>query len=256
MDRYFFATQLILRVGHLLGKGFGNVHDIKEKSGRHNLVTEYDTKSERLIVSEIKNHFPQDSILGEEEGKVQGSNEYQWVIDPLDGTVNFAHNIPLFSVSIGLRKSKETILGLIFNPIANELFLAEKGSGAFLNGEKIKVSDTKEIKDSFLSLGFPYNLKDNPNNCIEKTINVLKLGLPIRRFGVASLDLAYLATGRNDIFFEISLQPWDLCAGVLMLEEAGGMISTWTGEKLDIENQDSILATNSSLHSDMINLLK
>lgn len=256
MDRLFFAIQLILEVGDLLKRGFGYVQHIEEKDGRHNLVTEYDHQSEDLIFSKIAKNFPADTILGEERGSVAGNNEYEWVIDPLDGTVNFAHNIPMFSVSIGLRRDQTTILGLIFHPLANEMFIAQKGFGAYLNGKKITVSTIGDVTKSFLSMGFPYNLRDNPHNCIEKTVQVLKLGIPVRRLGVASLDLAYIASGRSDIFFEISLEPWDLCAGVLMIEEAGGKVSTWDGDSLDINERSSILATNGKLHGVMVDTLK
>ncbi len=256
-DRGFIALQVALQAGELLQAGFGTHFHIENKEGKHNLVTEYDHKSEDLILTILEDHFPEDGFLSEEKGNVkEGTSGYEWVIDPLDGTVNFAHGIPMFSVSIGLRKGKEIVFGVIFQPITNELFTSEKGKGAYLNGKKLHVSKTKKFADSFVSTGFPYNLTEDPLNCIEKFMQMLHMGFPFRRIGVASLDLAYLAAGRFDIFFEVSLKPWDLCAAILIAEESSAKISTWDNEPLDIDAGTPIALSNGFLHADLIKVLK
>lgn len=250
------AIKAVMQAGKLLKEGYNSSFSISKKEGVHNLVTEYDLKSEKAIISIIEQEFPEHEILSEECGEVEGKkSSYQWIIDPLDGTVNFAHGIPMFGISIGLAKDKEIISGVIYHPITEELFIAEKDKGAYLNGIEISVSKTDQLKNAFLATGFPYNLVDNPNNCIEYLAKILKLGIPIRRIGVACLDLAYLAAGRFDGFWEVSLKPWDCAAGKLLLEEAGGKISHWNGDPFDLYASNPIMATNIHLHKQLYNLL-
>jgi len=249
------AIHIALRAGQILKRGLGTLFEINSKEGKHNLVTEYDLLSEKTIIQMIQETFPDHHILSEEEGEIEKKSDYQWVIDPLDGTVNFAHGIPMFSVSIGILKNKKPICGVVYNPIAGELFTCEKGKGAFLNGSKLYVTDTTSIDKAILATGFPYNLVEDPLRCIERFSNVLRLGIPIRRIGVASLDLCYVAAGRFDGFWEVGLQPWDCAAGKLMIEESGGKVTTWEMEEFDILSRQTIMGSNNLIHEQIYKVL-
>lgn len=243
--------------GEILKKGYNTTYDIKKKSGKHNLVTEYDLKSEKAIIEYISKRFPSHSFLSEEVGIIQKDDEIQWIIDPLDGTVNFAHSIGMFAVNIGAKKGNEIITGVTYHPLLEELFVAEKNKGAFLNGKKLEVTKTNKLDDAILSTGFPYDLIDNPQKCIERFISILKLGLPVRRIGAAALDLAYVAAGRFDVFWEVGLGAWDCAPGMLLIKEAGGTITHFDGSKVILKDQNNaIVATNSHLHSTIIELFK
>lgn len=250
------AIEAALAAGDILRQGFRTHFQIKSKSGHHNLVTEYDHKAELAIIEFIEGNVPGSQFLAEESG-ASGSekNGITWIIDPLDGTVNFAHEIPIFAVSIGIEKEGKMIAGVILQPITQELFVAEAGMGAFMNGRKIQVSSTTTLKKSILATGFPYNLEENPADCIEHFVDILKAGIPIRRLGAAAIDLAYTAAGYFDGYFEIGLAPWDCAAGKLLLEEAGGTITSWSGDPFDIRARKSLLATNGQIHSEAITLL-
>lgn len=250
------AIEAALKASKVLIKGFNTHLDIKKKEGKHNLVTQYDLLSEKTIISFIKEKYPDHSILCEEEGQVQKKSEIEWIIDPLDGTVNFAHSIPMFAVNIAIRNKDEIISAVTYHPLMKELFVAEKGKGAYLNGNKLNVSQTKKIDDSILATGFPYDLSSNPNKCIEHFFNIVKLGIPIRRLGSASLDLAYVAAGRFDGYWETGLGPWDLAAGKLLIEEANGKVTNWEGSKITIKNKNAVIATNSFIHLEFLNLFK
>ncbi len=246
------AIQTAIEAGRILLEGFGNTFKISTKEGKNNLVTEYDQKSENYIISQLKSYFPDSAFLAEESGlsNLSDDNQFIWVIDPLDGTVNFAHNLPIFCISIALVKRREVITGVIYNPILNELFVAEKGKGSFLNGEQILVSRCIQLDNSFLVTGFPYNIDSNPGNCVEQFIQMLKQGIPVRRLGSAALDLAYVAAGRFDGFWEINLNPWDVAAGFLLVEEAGGKVTQYNLDKYWIDN-NNILATNGLIHEEL-----
>lgn len=250
------AIEAALKASEILKKGFKNSLDIKKKEGKHNLVTQYDLLSEKALISFIKETYPDHSILCEEEGQVQKKDDIEWIIDPLDGTVNFAHSIPMFAISLAVRKKNDIICGVTYHPLIDELFVAEKGKGAFLNGDKLNVTQTKKLDDSILATGFPYDLINNPDNCIEHFTNVLNLGLPIRRLGVASLDLAYVAAGRFDGYWETGLGPWDLAAGKLLIEEAKGKVTNWDGSEVIIKNKNAVIATNSHIHVELLKILK
>ncbi|KPK33361.1 MAG: hypothetical protein AMS24_01390 [Chlamydiae bacterium SM23_39] len=249
------AIKIIFKAGDILKEGFYKHNIYFEKKGIHNLVTKYDTKSEEFIIKELKKKYPTHSFLSEEKGRI-GKKEFEWIIDPLDGTVNFYHHIPFFSISIALKRKDEIILGIIFNPLNKELFIAEKGKGAYLNEKKIKVSKTKLIKNAILATGFPYILKQNPNRCINHFFDIAKLGLPIRKLGSAALNLAYVASGRFDVYWETNLAPWDYSAGKLIVEEAKGKISDWKGLPFKINKTNTILATNNKIHNEMVQILK
>jgi myo-inositol-1(or 4)-monophosphatase len=250
------AIQAALKASEILIKGFRNTKTIKKKEGKHNLVTEYDLLSEKIIISFIKERFPDHGILSEEEGQLKKKDDFEWIIDPLDGTVNFAHSIPVFAISLALKNKNDIICGVTYNPLMNELFVAEKGKGAYLNGNKLNVTKTKKLDDAILATGFPYDLINNPNNCIEHLINVLKLGIPLRRLGSASLDLAYVAAGRFDGYWETGLGPWDLAAGKLLIEEAKGKVTNWDGTEVILKRKNTVIATNSYLHLELLKIFK
>ncbi len=243
--------------GNILKEGYGTTFKIDNKIGRNNLVTEYDLLSEKSIIDFIKSKYPNHIFLAEESGKTgaNDSEEIIWIIDPLDGTVNFAHSIPLFSVSIAAVKNGEILVGVVYHPLLDELFYTSKGQGAFLNDEKIKVSDSKDIHTSLLVTGFPYNVDKNPYDCVGSFVKIVQKGIPIRRLGSAALDLAYIACGRFDGFFEAGLNPWDVAAGVLIVEEAGGKNTQYDGNNFDIYG-NTIISTNSLIHNQIIEVLK
>ncbi len=258
------AVEAAKEAGKFLKYSMGKVKDVQQKYGQEtNLVTEIDKQSEEMIIKKIKQHFPQHDFLAEESGlrharSVGGhdtKSEYKWVIDPLDGTVNYTHSFPVFSVSIALEKKGELILGVIYDPNLDELFTAEKGSGAYLNDKRVHVSKSDELIWSLLVTGFPYNVDENPDNCIDHFVNFLHEAQAIRRMGSAAIDLAYVAAGRIDGFWEVSLNPWDMAAGVLLIEEAGGKVTDFLGNPHSIYNKQ-VLTSNGKIHEEMIRVLK
>ncbi len=246
------AIESALGAGKIVKQGFGTNFLVSSKQGINNLVTEYDTKSEEFIIRNIKKAFPEHRFLAEESGKTafKSGKEVTWVIDPLDGTVNFAHALPIFSVSIAAEYDGELLCGVIYHPMLDQLFYAEKGKGAFLNESKISVSDNSDFRKSFLVTGFPYNVSQNPCNCIDHFVQIIKDGIPVRRLGSAALDLAYVAAGIFDGFWEVNLNPWDVAAGAILVEEAGGRVTQYNLAKFNIESQ-TILATNGTLHGEI-----
>lgn len=246
-----FATDLAIEAGKLLKKGYGTLFTISSKEGKHNLVTEYDFLSEKLIIKKILEKYPDHFILSEEKGRTGEKHAVQWIVDPLDGTVNFAHNIPMFAVSIGIMIEDKLFFGVVYNPMTDELFTARENQGAFLNGKKVEVSGTDKLDNAILATGFPYNVKEDPFYCIERFAKILHLGIPIRRMGVASLDLCYVAAGRFDGFWEVGLQPWDCAAGKIIIEEAKGKITDWKMGKYDILIDMPIMASNGHIHKEI-----
>jgi len=240
--------------GAILRDGFGGVKASTNKDGRHNLVTEYDTRVERFLADALRDLAPDSSFLGEEGGLRSGSGAVEWIVDPLDGTVNFAHGIPIFCVSIGARIHGELALGVIHHPLLDETFTAARGSGSHLNGQPISVSTTARLQDSILVTGFPYDVDSNPRNCIGQFAAVVGQGLPIRRLGSAALDLAYTAAGRFDGFWEVKLNEWDMAAGVVILNEAGGRVSHYGNDPFQL-TASSIVATNGRIHDELVELL-
>lgn len=229
---------------------------MSSKDGRHNLVTEYDYLSEKTILSFIEDNVKNSAFFAEESGKKGAQDaEVLWLIDPLDGTVNFAHHLPVFAVSIAALYKNELFSGIIYQPLTEELFVAEKNKGAFLNQKPIHVSSTSDLSEAILATGFPYNLETNPFHCIDHFVDIMKIGLPIRRLGSAAVDLAYTAAGRFEGFFEVGLSPWDLAAGALIVTEAGGKISHWEQESFDLFQKQPVLASNKLIHSDLLRIL-
>lgn len=245
------------RAGEVLKKGFGTPMEFETKEGRHNLVTEWDKKSEEVIIESIKAHFPDHAFLAEESG-VSGDEKggIQWIIDPIDGTVNFAHKIPMFSISIAACCQNDVLSGVVYNPMLNELFIAEKGNGAYLNGEKLKVTETAVLDSAIGATGFPYNVHENPLCCLDHFNSFARMGIPLRRIGSAAIDLAYVAAGRYDTFWEVSLKPWDYAAGKLLIEEAGGLVTNFKGSPYASLSEGPIVASNGMLHDQVVKRIK
>lgn len=214
-------------------------------------VTRIDKESEQLIVNAIKEKFPNHSFLAEESAKEINEDKYRWIIDPLDGTTNYIHGYPMFSVSIALEYKEGIILGVIFDPLRNELFTVEKGNGAFLNGHPIKVSTITGLENSLITTGFPFRKKGFIDAYLKLFKNIFDKVSDIRRAGSAALDLAYVACGRCEGFFELGLSPWDMAAGSLIIEEAGGIVTDFGGEK-DYLSTGNIVAGTSVLHGDIL----
>ena len=225
-----------------------------EMKGEKNLVTEVDKESERLIVEHLLSCFPDHDIVAEENFYHQGGSPCRWIIDPVDGTTNYAHGYPWFCSSIALEVEGELVVGVIHNPVYDELFTASKGEGAYLNGSRLSVSTTTILSNSLLGTGFPYDCATDPANNFANFIAFQKSARGIRRAGAAALDLAYVAAGRLDGFWEIKLKAWDVAAGVLIVREAGGMVTTFDGTTYDIFN-DRIVASNGLIHDSLVNML-
>src|SRR3989339_513613 len=221
------VIQISKEAGEIVREGFGKNFSIEYKTNASNLVTEIDKKSEALIIDFIKKEFPGHSVLAEESGEHGTSSEYLWVIDPLDGTTNFAHGLPIFAVSIGVQKNGETICGVVYDIMRDEIYSAEKGSGSYCNGIKLKVNSNDDLRKSVLVTGFPYNIAENPDHAVERFIASLKAARAVRRLGSAAIDFCYVASGVFDGFWEVHLHPWDICAGKLIVEEAGGVVTNF-----------------------------
>ena len=242
------------KAGLLLKSRLGQKRRVKYK-GPVNLVTEMDLLAEKVIVSEIRKHWPDHSLLAEEKTDLQGDSPYRWVIDPLDGTTNYAHGFPVFSVSIALQMEEKVVLGVVYDPTRDDLFVGKKGEGARLNGRKIHVSSTPKLSESLLATGFPYDLRENAADNFDHFRNFALHAHAVRRAGSAALDLCYVAAGRFDGFWEMRLGPWDMAAGSLMVREAGGKTTDFLGNPLGLDGRH-VLASNGKIHREMIKLLK
>jgi myo-inositol-1(or 4)-monophosphatase len=238
------AIDAAQKAGTVLKEGFGTDYTISSKSQIHDLVTEYDHKSEAIIIETIRSSFPDHQILTEESGHHASDGDITWIIDPLDGTVNFAHGIPFFCVSIAAIQGTDILCGVIYSPMTEEMFIAEKEKGATINGKPCKVTQQTSLPSAFLVTGFPYSVKENPLHCIDHFAHIVGMGIPIRRLGSAALDLAYVAVGRFDGFWEVALQPWDMAAGALLVKEAGGIVIDYSGNDLNVMKSSSIIAGN------------
>lgn len=249
------AIQAAREAGQYLKESVGKVRSIEVKQGEErNLVSEIDKTSEATIIRILRSHFPTHAFLAEEGGGAGSSSEYTWVIDPLDGTTNFLHGLPIFCVTIGLEYKGEIVAGVVYDPNREELFTAEKGSGAFLNGSRLRVTTTDSLLHSLVVTGFPYNIAENPRNAVERFVGFLMAARGVRRLGSAALDLSYVAAGRFDGFWEVYLHPWDMAAGMLLVSEAGGTTSDFAGKPMSIYRHD-ILASNGRIHDAMLEVL-
>jgi myo-inositol-1(or 4)-monophosphatase len=224
-----------------------------ELKGDFDLVTEADRASEKLVVERLRSHFPSHSIVAEEGGGHESPSEYRWYVDPLDGTTNFAHGFPMFNVTMGLERGGEMIAGIIYDPLRQELFSAERGSGAYLNNRRIKVSQCRRLEDSLASTGFP-SRKRHLNINIHFYHQMAMASHGVRRTGSAALDLAYVACGRLDAFWEFGLKPWDMAAGSLIVREAGGAVSDMRGGPHSVTSSNDLLADNRAVHDQILAL--
>jgi len=245
---YLPSMQEIAReAGALLMAYFGKV--VIEYKGDADLVTQADRSSEELIVGHIRKQWPGHDLIGEEGSRTETGSDFRWYIDPLDGTTNFAHGYPVFCISLGLECKNERIAGVVYDPCRNEMFSAEKGSGASLNGRVLHVSKTARLAQSLLGTGFPSHKRHkNPNIHFYHQLTLRSHG--VRRAGSAALDLCSVACGRYDGFWEFNLNSWDTAAGVLMVTEAGGKVTNFTGEPFALESRE-VLATNALIHKEM-----
>ena len=243
------------QAGEIIREGFGKNFGIEYKTNEINLVTEIDKASEKLITDFVKKKYPSHSILAEESGEYKNKeSEYRWVIDPLDGTTNFAHGLPIFSVSIGVQKNGKTFAGVVYDVMQDITYSVENGSGSYANSEKLSVSKKEQLGHSLLVTGFPYNIAERPKNIFEIFEAFTKAARGVRRLGSAAIDLCYVAKGALDGYWENSLHPWDFCAGKLMLEEAGGIVTNFKGDDIDIFSKQ-ILCTNKLIHQQMMDLI-
>lgn len=247
--------KLARRAGEILRAGFGKTHEISYK-GEIDLVTEVDHQSEDFILGEIRKRYPNHQILSEESGAHSGSAENIWYVDPLDGTLNYAHGLPIFCVSIAYAHRGQLTLAAIFDPMADELFTAERGRGAQLNTKPIHVSAVSELKSSLLVTGFPYDAWTNPINNFAEFERFSKRTQGVRRLGSAALDLCFVAAGRLDGFWEIRLNAWDVAAGGLIAQEAGAKVTNVHGGPDFLSKPQSILAANPALHAKMLEVLQ
>lgn len=225
-----------------------------EFKGEVNLVTEADREAETAIVGVLRQAFPDDEVLSEEGGGQSGKGEYSWLIDPLDGTTNFAHQYPIFSISIGLRRGEEIVAGVVYDPTRQEWFVAERGRGARLNDQPLRVSTQSRLNESLLATGFPYDLRESPVNNLDYYERFVMRAQAVRRAGSAALDLSYVAAGRLDGYWELKLAPWDTAAGILMVEEAGGRVSDFQGREFRLED-GWLVASNGLIHEEMLEVL-
>lgn len=250
-----FAIQMAHDAGRILADRFGRVTGIKQK-GDIDLVTDADLAAEQLIVERIKSYYPRHAILAEESGEaiVENAGEWKWIIDPLDGTTNYAHAYPCFCVSIGLEHKGSMALGVIYDPMRDETFAAERGEGATLNGRRIRVSEIDDLNRALLCTGFPYNVRDH-GDFARHFHNFIMHAQAVRRDGSAALDLAAVACGRFDGFWEEGLRPWDVAAGMLLIEEAGGRVSRYDGSPFDIYTPP-IIVSNGLIHDAMLRVLQ
>ncbi len=250
-----FAIDIAKKAGEIQLSYFGKISSLQTKSSNIDLVTNADIESEKFILDQINIKFPNHSILSEEKGHIDNKSEYTWVIDPLDGTTNFSHNLPIYSVSIGLMKNDNIICGVVYNPAANKCFYAEKNKGAFLNNSKIFPTKTQKLKNTLLATGFPYKHDNRYDLSFDIFKHFYDKTRGVRRLGAASLDLCFVAMGRFDGFYEFELKPWDICAGSLIVSESGAIVSDWNGEKLPLSGK-RILAANKYIHKEMQSILK
>jgi myo-inositol-1(or 4)-monophosphatase len=242
------------KAGEIIREAFGKNIFVEFKTNESNLVTEVDKRSEQTIIEFIKKKYPQHGILAEEGSSSNVDSDFVWVIDPLDGTTNYAHRLPIFSVSIGVQKHGETIAGVVYDVMQDIIYSAELNSGAYLNSKRMSVSETSILSRALLVTGFPYHIAENPENAFKRFEVLTKASRGMRRLGSAAIDFCYLADGVFDGFWEVSLNPWDMCAGKLIVEESGGLVTDFDGSPMTIYSK-RMLASNGKIHGQMVELL-
>jgi len=241
-------------VGSYIRENFRGNFIIEQKGSDTNLVTEVDKNSEKMIIDYLKKNFPDYGIIAEESGNENSNAEYKWLIDPLDGTTNFAHGLPIFSISIGLVKGEEIIAGGIYDIMRDSIYLAEKGAGSYCNNRKIFVSKETSLRKALLVTGFPYDIASNPEKVLDRFNNVIKKSRGVRRLGSAAIDFCYVAEGAFDGYWEVFLNPWDMCAGILIVREAGGKVTNFQGKEMTPFDK-RMVASNGLLHKELLNVI-
>ena len=238
-------------------RDFGEVENLQVSlKGPGDFVTNCDKKVEKILIDELLKARPSYSILSEEIGEINNDDSFKWIIDPIDGTSNFLHGVPHFAISVGLEHNKEIICGIIYDPIKDEMFTAEKGNGSYLNNQRMRVSSRSKLEDCMIFTGGPKREAKNRELALKEYYKFsIKLLTPIRKLGSASLDMAYVAAGRCDGFWQRNLNYWDIAAGVILVKEAGGFVTDFNGENEYIQNK-TILATNAKINKEMIEVLK
>jgi len=249
---YAVAVGAAEEAGAILLERFGKAK--VEYKGEIDLVTDADRASEKRIIEIISEAFPEHGIYAEESGERASKAQVRWLVDPIDGTTNYAHGFPLFAVSIAVEVEGQIVVGVVYNPVYQEKYTAIRGRGAWLNGERIRVSATAELDKSMLVTGFPYHVRTSADNNMDHFINFTMRSRAVRRLGSAALDLAYVARGALEGYWEAHLNPWDLAAGWLLVEEAGGKVTDLRGRPLTYEARQ-ILATNGKVHDQMLSVL-
>lgn len=253
-DYLTIAEHAAREAGALLREGYTQSKRIDFK-GAVDLVTEYDHRAEALILGRLRGAFPEHAFRAEETGRSGNSTEFEWLVDPLDGTTNFAHGFPIFAVSIALLVRGQLTVGVVYDPPRDELFLAEAGQGATLNGARLHVSAEARLDRALLATGFPYDVRTNPDNNLAQFRQFQLRAQAVRRPGAAALDGAYVAAGRLDGYWELATKPWDVAAGALLVREAGGRVTTANGAEV-IDHQPTVLMSNSRLHTAMLQVLR
>ena len=254
-DAVQVAVEAARAAGRIQSERADNIRDISEKGGlRGDVVTEVDLLCEKEIIDRIRKAFPDHAILAEESGSTQGDAKNKWIIDPLDGTLNYSHGYPCYCVSIGLEHDGEPVVGVIYNPNLDEMFVAEKGKGATLNGKAISVSTTDSLDKSLLVTGFTPKIVGSEDDNLKHFCDFMQACQAVRRPGSAAMDFVYTAMGRFDGFWEAHLSPWDMAAGVLIVEEAGGTVTRFDGSPFSVYD-DNVLATNGHVHQEMVEVL-
>lgn len=248
------ATDTARKAGALLKEHLGRVHEVDYKY-KNSMVTEADKRSERLIVDTLLAAYPDHSIVAEEGSDVDNSDTHKWIIDPLDGTTNFLHTFPYFCVSIALEIEGTVETGVVYNPMTDELFTAERGKGALLNSAPVRPSRTARLTESLVVTGFSHEYPWYVHHSVDYLEGFIYSAEGIRRFGSAALDLCHVASGRTDGFWELGLHPWDIAAAALILEEAGGRVSNFSGETLDIYGIE-LLSSNGLIHTQMLEVIE
>lgn len=252
-DTLLFAKQLARDAGKILADNLGHISKIDYK-GRCDMVTNVDRESEEFIANQLEKRFPEHDLLAEESHHAEAKSEYRWIVDPLDGTNNYVHGIPFFVVSIALEYKNEVVLGVVFNPVSKELFWAGKGEGAYLNDDKLHVSRNAKMEECMLCTGFPYGFGDDKKRNLEYWRRFQLIAQGLRRFGAAALDLCYVAAGRLDGFWELSLHPWDVAAGLLIIREAGGRTTNLEGQPAT-PYESGYVVSNGLIHEEMLKVI-
>jgi len=250
------VERLARQAGVILRMGFGRRHRIEHKSHWIDLVTETDQESEAFLLDQIRRLFPGHAIVAEETGVHGDMTGPRWYVDPLDGTVNFAHGIPIFTVCLAFADEEGVRLGVVYDPMQDELFAAERGKGAWLNGRPIRVSETQKLADSLLITGFPYDAWTNPDNNLDHFAAFAVRTRGVRRLGSAAMDICYVAAGRADGFWELRLNPWDVAAASLIAQEAGAVVTDLSGAPIRLEGKISVVVANPAIHRQMLAVLQ